>query len=111
MGDHIACQFPAEAVVALVEDGVGVGSALGCPDRGASAESPTCSASPCTPCPSSLSNEGNLSLEEMGEAGDEARELLLGLDMDMELAEERGALGMSRILVNPKTSQCCATGW
>ena len=72
MGDHIACQFPDEAVAALVEDGVGVDPVLGSPDRGASAESPTCSASPCTSCTSPLSNEGDLSLEEIGEAGDEA---------------------------------------
>lgn len=40
MGDHIACQLPDEGVAALVEDGAGVGSALGGPDGGASAEPP-----------------------------------------------------------------------
>ena len=59
MGDHIACQFPDEGVAALVEDWAGVGSVLGSPDRGASAESPACSTSSCTSCESSLSDEGD----------------------------------------------------
>ena len=62
MGDHIACQFPDEGVVALVEDGAGpagVGPALGGPDRGASAESLASSTPSCAPCESSLSDEGD----------------------------------------------------
>lgn len=92
MGDHIACQFPDEGVAALVEDGVGVGSALGGPNCGASAEPPAGSVSRAS-CASSLSNEGDCSLEAIGEAGDEARELLLGeLDMDMVFWLKREAL-------------------
>jgi hypothetical protein len=106
MGAHIACQFPDEGVAALVEDGAGVGSALGSPDRGASAESLACSTSSCASCASSLSNGGDWSLEAIGEAGDEARELLLGgLDMDI----ERGSLGMSRILAKANDESMCAS--
>ena len=99
MGDQSACQFSDEGVTAVVEEEAGVGSALdsGDPDLGGSAEPSTCSAGSCgASSDSSLSNEGEWSLETIGEAGDAVGELLRG-GLDMVNEERERKLGISRI--------------